>query len=112
MSNPRKPLRFKPQTHRSAKQVFGVAWYTEPDWSRVKAAATDADLFEPSFKEWVAMAEEALAEMQKSGVFPEKVHINSNDFLAWCLAHDKENNAAARAEFVSEQLRAKSERGA
>jgi hypothetical protein len=74
--------------------------------------AEDADLFEPSFKEWVAMAEEALAEMQKSGVFPEKVHINSNDFLAWCLAHDKENNAAARAEFVSEQLRAKSERGA
>ncbi len=112
MSNPRMPRRFKPQAQRSVKQVFGVAWYTESEWSRVKAAATDAQLFEPSFKEWVAMAQEALAEMQKARISPEKVLINSNDLLAWCLAHNKENNAAARAEFVSEQLRAKSERGA
>jgi len=112
MSKPRTPRRFKSRTQPQASQVFGVAWYTESEWSRVKATAADSEVFEPSFKEWVAMAEEALTEMQRSGIFPEKVLINSNELLAWCLLHNKENNAPARAEFVSEQLRAKSERGA
>lgn len=31
--------------------------------------------------------------------------IKSAQLLAWCIAHAKVNNAASRAEFVSEQLR-------
>jgi hypothetical protein len=92
--------------------VVGVGWYTEPEWASVKAAAADPELFEESFSEWVAMAEEALARMRVSGMEPRKVLVKSSELLAWCLAHAKVNNAPSRAEFVSEQMRIESERAA
>lgn len=78
-----------------------VNWYTPEEWALMKASATDPDLFEPTFKEWEAMAEEALAEVRAQGLDVRKCMINANEFLAWCLAHGKENNAASRAEYSS-----------
>ena len=92
--------------------MVGVGWYTEPEWSLVKAAAADPEVFEQSFDEWVVMAEEALARMRGAGIEPHKVLVKSSELLAWCFAHAKVNNAPSRAEFVSEQLRIRSERDA
>jgi hypothetical protein len=106
MSKRRIPHRLKSKARAAAPTAFGVTWYTETEWSRVKAVATDPERFESSFNEWVAMAESALLDLHKAGIQAEKFLVNANDLLAWCLAHNKENNAAARAEFVSEQMRA------
>ncbi len=83
----------------------GVGWYTEVEWVKVKAAAVDAERFEDSYVEWVQMAEQALAELQATGVAAATSYIIASELLAWCLAHNKPNNGAARAEFVSEQGR-------
>jgi hypothetical protein len=50
--------------------------------------------------------------MLASGIVTERVPVIASDLLAWCLAHGKENNAAARAQFVSERLSRRHERDA
>jgi hypothetical protein len=89
--------------------VVGVTWYTEENWSRVKAAATDPERFEETYAEWSTMAIEAVADLKKAGVNAVKLSVVPNELLAWCLAHNKPNDAASRAEFVSERLRLQSE---
>lgn len=90
---------------RAQRVQIGVAWYTEQDWAKVRAAAVDSERFESSYSEWVAMAEHALAEMLARGVVAERCYINSDALLAWCLAHGRRNDAASRAAFVSEVQR-------
>jgi hypothetical protein len=85
--------------------LVGVGWYTEEEWAKVKAAAVDAERFESTYAEWVQMAEEALVDLLATGIVGEKSYVTAEKLLAWCLAHNKPNNGAARAEFVSEQER-------
>ena len=99
-------LRAKKKTQST---VVGVTWYTEENWKKVKAAATDPERFEETYAEWSAMAIEAVADLKTIGVNTVKVLFIPNELLPWCLAHNKPNNAASRAEFVSEKLRSQSE---
>jgi hypothetical protein len=105
MTKRRVPHRLKSSACESAAVVYGVTWYTESQWSSIKAAATDPERFESSYREWVAMAEGALQELARAGVRAEKFFVEANDLLAWCLAHNKPNDGASRADFVSEQMR-------
>jgi hypothetical protein len=104
------PPWLKPQSPRRQVEV-GVTWYTESEWTLVRAAAADPERFEPTFEEWERMAEEALAKFRASGIVPTKVYVTANDLLAWCLVHKRTNNAAARAQFVSEQGAKRHEEG-
>ena len=99
-------LRAKKKTQST---VVGVTWYTEENWNKVKAAATDSERFEETYAKWSAMAREAIADLKKAGVNAVKVLVIPNELLPWCLAHNKPNNAASQAEFVSEKLRSQSE---
>src|SRR5215218_9881966 len=92
--------RAEPANQSATSPVVGTTWYTEHEWAKVKATATDPERFENTFVEWLAMAEEAINKLQSSRIVPVKVLITSNDLLAWCLLHKKQNNAAARAQFV------------
>ncbi|MBA3714369.1 MAG: hypothetical protein H0W76_18230 [Pyrinomonadaceae bacterium] len=86
---------------------IGVTWYAEDQWSLVKAAAADPERFEETYADWVAMAEESMTNMLTAGIVTDRVPIVASELLAWCLVHGKENNAAARAEYVSQsQFRA------
>ena len=91
--------------------LVGVAWYTAETWAQVKAAAFDSERFEATFAEWETMATEAFAELKATGTNLVRFNVVPADLLAWCLAHNKRNDAAARAEFVSEQLRGAHESG-
>ncbi len=84
--------------------VVGVTWYTEENWERVKAAATDPERFEETYTEWSSMAVDALANIKRTGVNAVKFFISHEELLSWCALHNKPNNAASRAEFVSEKL--------
>ena len=91
---------------------FSVGWYTEQEWAKVRAAATDPQVFEATYAEWVEMAEQAVADLRARGIIAERHFVTADKLLAWCLAHGRPNNSATRAQFVSEQARAQSERGA
>ena len=83
---------------------LAIGWYSEAEWRQVKAAATDAERFEQTFQAWETMAERALNDLRAQGLRPTRFNIIANDLLAWCLVRNKQNDAAARALFVSEQV--------
>jgi len=91
---------------RNQSILAGVTWYNEESWAEVKATAADPEFFEVSFPAWEKMAISARRELQRSGVRAVECHILPQEFSAWCAQHGKLNNAAARAEFVSETLSA------
>lgn len=91
---------------RNQSILAGVTWYNAETWPQVKATATDPECFEDSFAEWEKMATLARRELQRAGVRAVECHLIPQDFSAWCEANGKENNAAARAEFVSATLSA------
>jgi len=88
---------------------IGVSWYTADEWRLVKATSTDADRFEETYEDWVAMAEEATKNMLGAGITTERVHVVASELLAWCLANGKSNDAASRSEYVSHVLSRRSE---
>jgi hypothetical protein len=85
------------------KLKLSVGWYTAAEWLKVKQAAVDSDRFEASYAEWLVMADGALKDMLAAGLVADKFNIHAEDLLAWCIAHAKVNDAAARAEFVTQQ---------
>lgn len=85
--------------------VLGVAWYTEEQWARVKSSAADPENLEPTFSEWVKMAEEALREIRRGVRNPIKIQIDAGELVAWCLVHGKASDSSARAEFTSHKMR-------
>lgn len=80
-----------------------MGWYSESEWALVKASATDPERFEATYDDWARMAEETLPNFLAAGIVAKKEYINANELLAWCLARGKQNDASARAEFVSEK---------
>ena len=96
------PTQSRPRTPSPAPAVF-VGWYTESEWAKVKASAIEPERFESSYSEWMHMANESLSNLRAVGIMAEKFEVNADALLAWCLARGKTNNAASRAEFVSEQ---------
>jgi hypothetical protein len=98
------PTRFKLKRQGGDVHV-GVAWYTEKEWAKVKAAAADPERFEETYAEWVQVADGGLATLRAAGIDADRCHIAAAELLAWCLAHGRPNDGAARAAFVSEQGR-------
>lgn len=91
---------------RSQALLIGLTWYTEESWAEVKSTATDPECFEATFPQWKAMAVKAQREFLRSGVHAIECQISPQEFAAWCALNGQENNATARAEYVSEKLSA------
>jgi hypothetical protein len=53
------------------------------------------------------MAEQALIDLRKAGIVAERCLVKADELREWCLAKGVENDAGARARFVSEQLRSR-----
>ncbi|WP_157266176.1 hypothetical protein [Azohydromonas aeria] len=100
----RKP-RFNPIARNLSASLpaVDVVWYTREEWGKVKASAVDAEVFEATYDEWLAMAEEAVQEWKIAGLNIEKVLVKADEFAAWCIVHGKPNNGASRSEFVVQQ---------
>jgi hypothetical protein len=84
--------------------VLGVAWYREADWPRIKALFPDADELHETYAEWVRSAEASLKQLTRPGVTVEPYTIDIDDFLGWCLIHERPRDAKARSEYVVEKL--------
>ena len=91
---------------RNKALMIGGTWYTEESWAQVKATATDPGNFEDSFPEWKRMAVSAMRDILRTGVQAVECQIDPQEFFDWCAKNNQENNAAARAEFVSQKLSA------
>lgn len=91
---------------RTQTMIVAVVGYTPETWAQMKAAATDPQCFEDSFEQWKEAAFAARREFLRAGVQAVECQIVPEEFAAWCAANGQQNDSAARAEFVSECLRA------
>jgi hypothetical protein len=89
---------------RGAGMAVGVAWYREADWPRIKELFPDADLLHETHAEWLKFADESVKRLARTGMTVEPVVIDIDDFLGWCLIHNRPRDAKARTEYVTEKL--------
>jgi hypothetical protein len=101
------PPWLKPKGRPTGSSV-GVGWYTAEEWVKVKNSAADPERFEDTYTEWVEMAEKALLDLRAVGINARKYPVIASELLAWCVAHGKVNDAAARAEYIVDPGRFKS----
>ena len=85
--------------------VVSVAWYTEQEWTKVRTTAADPERFENSYAEWESMAHQALRDLAETGIQASKTLVVASDLFAWLLLQGKPNDAASRAEYVSQAAR-------
>ena len=84
---------------------MGVGWYTEENWTQIRATAADPEKLEATYSEWVAMAMDALVDLRRAGGNPVKHYIDASVFLTWCKLNGTQNDAKSRARFVAEHMR-------
>jgi hypothetical protein len=87
-----------------AGMAVGVAWYREADWPRIKELFPDADQLHETHAEWLKSAEDSVKRLARTGMTVEPVAIDIDDFLGWCLIHNRARDAKARTEYVTEKL--------
>jgi hypothetical protein len=83
----------------------GVAWYDREQWQHLRQVAADPEVLEESYDEWVAMAENAIRELEARGMIIERVPVNTTDLVAWCREQDRPVDGSARAEFAAREFR-------
>lgn len=88
-------------------RAFGVVWYREADWPRLRAQLADADRLPDTFAEWLASAEGLLAQLRRDRIPAERVPLDPDTFAAWCAARGLAPDAQARSRYASEVVAAK-----
>ncbi|MDR7120681.1 hypothetical protein [Rheinheimera soli] len=87
--------------------VVGIAWYQREHWERLKQIADDSAAMDDSYDEWKKNANAGMHQIRLTDKTALRVNVDIDELLKWCAEHHKPMNSAARAEFVSEKLRAR-----
>jgi hypothetical protein len=88
-----------------AEAVAGCAWYRAEQWERLREISVDRHRLAETYEKWLINAEKGLQQMQEVGMSAEKVEVDVEELLAWCRAHDRDVDGAARAAYAAEMLR-------
>ena len=88
---------------------YGVAWYSEAEWSAWRQSVSDPEMFEEHFSDWKKNAEQRIKELEKQGLSIRRVPIRVESFLGWCAQKNSAPDAAARVDYVCEIQKATDE---
>jgi hypothetical protein len=89
----------------SSRSRIGIAWYRKPEWDLLRAAASDPEVLEGTYEEWLAGAERTLGDLQRAGIAVERVEVAVADLQAWCQARSIPLDGSARSSFAAELVR-------
>jgi hypothetical protein len=92
-----------------SRMITGVAWYRPEQWERLREVSEDVENLEETYQAWLQTAERMIRDGVPANILVERVDIDVEEALAWCNAQGLAMNAAARSQYVSEQLRKKYE---
>ena len=87
------------------RTVVGVAWYSRTTWTELRESAPDGTELEATYEDWLVVFENGLVKLRAAGLNPERVDVDLAAFRGWCGSVGRPLDSAARAAFVSEQLR-------
>ncbi len=83
--------------------VIGCAWYRREQWERLRAVAADGDALHESYDAWLAEARKGIVQAALGGIQVKRVDVEA--LICWCRAEGRPIDGAARAAYVSEELR-------
>lgn len=82
----------------------GIAWYEPSDYVRILEILNYPPGMSRSFERWREVAEnrESTLKHSRKGLFPVRVIINPDKFLAWCAARSIQPSSGAIESFAIE----------
>jgi len=84
---------------------FSLAWFRREEWDRLLDVSDDRDDLEETFDEWVQVAQQQCEELGRLGYDVEKVDVDVEELVRWCLAQGTPVNGKARANFALRKVR-------
>jgi hypothetical protein len=81
--------------------VPGVAWYRRDQWTALRSIAADPEVLEPSYEEWLEMAEKALAGLREAGIVPRRVEVDVLALKRWCEEQGLAVDGRARSAYAA-----------
>ena len=84
--------------------VHGVAWYRRDQWATLRAISVDPEVLEPSYEEWLEVAEQALATLREAGLVPRKIDVDVWALKRWCEEQGLAVDGRARSEYAAHLL--------
>lgn len=88
-----------------SQTVVGVAWYRPEQWERLLEISADRAELESTHAEWERNAKLAMEWHSRGGLRLERVAVDVEELLRWCLIRNLPVDGEARSLFVSEKLR-------
>jgi len=88
----------------NSRVVPGVAWYRREQWAALRELSVDSDTLEPTYDEWLEIAEEALRSMRKAGIDPRRIEVDVFDLKRWCDSQGFALDQSARARYAADVL--------
>ncbi|WP_348656619.1 hypothetical protein [uncultured Sphingobium sp.] len=90
--------------------VIGVTWVAPENYSRFHEICGDD--YPPTFVQFLQQVGPKIAAVEQQGYRVEKVVVDPDEMLDWCLVNEGRFDTEARAAFVNFKLRAKYGEGA
>jgi hypothetical protein len=84
--------------------VPGVAWYRREQWATLRALAADPEVLEPTYDEWLHVAEQALTTLRQAGIEPRRVDVDVLALKRWCEVQGLALDQRARSEYAAHLL--------
>jgi hypothetical protein len=79
-----------------------VVWYkNKPDWEAMKTIATDPEVWEETYEEWLDSAEPTFKGLQEQGFFCKKTTFSIDGYKTWCDEGDRPYDAKSRSEYAA-----------
>lgn len=88
------------------RTVVGVAWYRREQWARLVEVCADAHALDDSYDAWLRNATARFAELTAAGLTLERVDVDVERLLAWCLVQGRPVDNMARSEYAAKRLEA------
>ena len=79
----------------------GVYWVKEGDYPEILKILDDGSKLPPTWKEWLAMAEEMERGLKAYGHPVMRVYLDPNTFADWCTEHGTSPGREGRKRFVA-----------
>lgn len=83
---------------------IGIGFYKREQWEKFKTTASDSQVFEDFYNEWLENFKNFVKNSEKGGVSVRMVVMDFDEFMGYCEKNDLKNTSESRAQFVSEKL--------
>lgn len=97
--------RLKLAKRTAASVVTGVAWYRRDQWTHLRKIATDPEILEKTYEQWLTLAKDTMSKLEGEGIKAQPVDIDVDELVRWCREQHRPIDQAARAAFASFKLR-------